>query len=62
MDSLIKFDELEKKIASSSKLIETAHGLWRAQILSSAQEIGLFDYLESEESRPKNIHEIKHYL
>jgi len=58
MNSLIKLEELERKFSSSSKLIETAHGLWRALILSSASEIGLFDYLESEGARPKNQQEI----
>lgn len=44
---------------SPQSLIDTAHGLWKAQALSSAVEVGLFDYLEDENNRPKSIEEIK---
>ena len=50
--------DLSTKILSASKLIDTAHGIWRAQILSSAVEFGLFDYLETEANRGKTEQEI----
>jgi hypothetical protein len=51
-------EALQDKIAKSSKLIETAHGIWRAQTLSSALEFGVFDFLESDSKRPKSAQEI----
>jgi O-methyltransferase domain/Dimerisation domain len=50
--------EVEAKLAKAQPLLDTAHGLWKAQVLSSAVEVGIFDYLESEGKRPKSEEEI----
>ena len=58
MDSQLSLEDLEKKIKSADSLFDTAHGLAKAQILATALEIKLFDYLESEEAKPKNLEDI----
>lgn len=48
---------LAKKIdlSRADRFMNDAHGLWRAQVLSSAAEIELFDILEADGNRPKTL-------
>lgn len=59
MDYTSHIEKLRKEYDGASKLIETAHGLWRGAILASAVEVGLFDYLETEGNRSKTEAEIR---
>lgn len=42
----------------AEKLIHEAHGLWRAQVLSSATELRVFDCLEENGNTPKTLQEV----
>jgi len=45
-------------LSLADRFITEAHGLWRAQVLSSAAEIALFDTLEEDGNRPKTLKEV----
>jgi hypothetical protein len=45
-------------LPTPDKLIDIGHGLWKASVLSSAIEFGIFDYLQTEDNRPKSLEEI----
>ena len=45
--------------SGAEKLIETATGAWKSQVLASAIEIGLYDFFENGE---KSEEEIRHAL
>ena len=62
MDSAAEINKLQDEFAGAKKLLDTAHGLWRAQVLSSAIEVELFDFLETDTNRSKSEAEIREKL
>ena len=45
-------------LSRAEKFINEAHGLWKAQVMSSASELAIFDYLEEDGNRPKTLKEV----
>ena len=42
----------------ANRLIATANGIWAAQVLSTAIQMNVFDFLETDGNRPKDLQEI----
>ena len=42
----------------ADRFIQEAHGMWRAQVLSSAVELQIFDFLEEGGNKPKTLESV----
>ena len=41
-------------LSRADRFVHEAHGMWRAQIMSSAVELAVFDFLEEGGNSPKS--------